>query len=114
VVVSEAATGREALEFTRKVPVERSGWIALRALGPRHRLILNDTMAFGHTSPVYVSVSGRPVREAADIRFYREWVERLIGRAETTGRFATPERRAEVVSLFRQALTWFQSAESGK
>jgi hypothetical protein len=114
VAISESVGGRDSFEFTRKIPVERSSWMALRALGPRHRLIVNDTMAFGHTSAVYVSVAGRPVREAADIRFYREWVERLIARAETTGRFATPERRGEVVTLFRQALGWFQAAEAGK
>jgi hypothetical protein len=113
VVASEPPAGRNALEFTRTVRIERSSWIALRALGPRHRLILNDTMAFAHTSPVYVSVADRPVRELEDVRFYRNWVERLITRAETTGRFATPERRAEVAALFRKALAWYQSAESG-
>jgi hypothetical protein len=38
-------------------------------------------------------------------------VERLIARAETAGRFATPERRNEVVALFRKALDWYRAAE---
>jgi hypothetical protein len=94
--------------------MDGSSWIALRALGPAHRLILNDTMAFAHTSPVYVTVGDRPVREKEAIRFYRSWVERLIARAETSGRFATPERRAEVVALFRKALAWYQAADAGE
>jgi hypothetical protein len=113
-VYSVPADGKEALEFTRKVPIGRSSWIALRAVGPRNRLILNDTEAFAHTSPIYVTVGKRPVRVAEDLRFYREWISRLIARTETRGRFATPARREEVVALFRKALSWYEAAEAGK
>jgi hypothetical protein len=51
------------------------------------------------------------VREIEDIRFQRQWLERLIARAENSGRFATAERRAEVVALFRKALAWYLAAE---
>jgi hypothetical protein len=110
-VHSEPADGKTAMEFQARVPLRESSWIALRALGPRHRLILNDTMAFAHTSPVYVTVGGRPVRVADDVRFYREWVERLIARTEKSPRFATAERRKEVLALFQKALAWYRAAE---
>ena len=111
VVHSEPVEGKSAIEFRSKVPLRESSWIALRALGPRHRLIMNDTMAFAHTSPVYVTVGGKPVRVADDIRFYREWVERLIARTEKSPRFSTPERRQEVLALFQKALAWYRAAE---
>jgi hypothetical protein len=103
--------GKDTVEFTRELPLERSSWVALRAWGPRHRLILNDTEAFAHTSPVFVLVDNKPVRVAEDVSFYRDWVERLIARVETRGRFATPERKAEVLALFRKALAWYHAAE---
>jgi hypothetical protein len=112
-VHSITPAGNEAVEFAHRVPIERSSWIALRALGPRHRLVLNDTQAYAHTSPVYVTVANRPIRVADDVRFYREWVERLITRTEKSTRFANAERKAEVVALFRKALVWYQTAESG-
>jgi hypothetical protein len=111
VVHSEPADGKTTIEFQKQLPLRDSSWIALRALGPRHRLIMNDTMAFAHTSPVYITIGGRPVRLKDDIRFYREWVERLIARTEKSPRFSTPERRREVVSLFQKALAWYQTAE---
>jgi hypothetical protein len=107
------AAGKEKVAFSRRLKLDGSSWIALRALGPRHRLVLNDEMAFAHTSPVYVAVAGRPVRVAADVRFYRDWVEKLIARTEKNPRFATPERKAEVLALFRKALAWYQAAERG-
>ncbi|MGH9632257.1 MAG: CehA/McbA family metallohydrolase [Bryobacteraceae bacterium] len=109
-VHTEQAGGKSTIDLQTRVPVHESSWIALRALGPRHRLIMNDTMAFAHTSPVYVSVGGRPVRVADDLRFYREWVERLIARTEKSPRFATPERRQEVLALFKKALAWYETA----
>ncbi|MFN7935711.1 MAG: CehA/McbA family metallohydrolase [Bryobacteraceae bacterium] len=93
------------------LPVKESSWIALRALGPRHRLVLNDTQAYAHTSPVYVTVKGKPVRVLDDVRFYRNWVEKLIARVEKQGRFATPERRAEVLGLFGKSLEWYKRVE---
>jgi len=98
-----------AATFT--LPVKESSWIALRALGPRHRLVLNDTQAYAHTSPVYVTINRRPIRIAEDIRFYRDWVEKLIARVEKNGRFATPERRAEVLALFHKGLAWYRQTE---
>jgi hypothetical protein len=112
VVESREPGGRDRMEFTSRIPIKRSSWIALRALGPRHRLVLNDWGAFAHTSPVYVSVAGRPIRELEDVRFYRDWVERLIARAEKNGRFSTAERRTEVVALFQKALAWYRAAEA--
>ena len=63
---------------------------------------------------LYVTVSGQPIRVAEDVRFYRDWVERLIARAETRSRFDNPGRKAEVLALFRKALAWYQAAEAGR
>lgn len=104
--------GGEAVDFTHTLKLGKSSWIALRALGPRHRLVLNDTQAYAHTSPVYVSFGGQPVRLREDLRFYREWVEKLIARTEKSGRFAKPERKAEVLALFTKALAWYRRTEA--
>lgn len=111
VVHKAKMAGKESIRFSKELQIDRSCWVALRAIGPRHRLVLNDTAAFGHTSAVYVSVGGHPVRVAEDVRFYRDWVERLIARVETRGRFANAERKAEVLALFRKALAWYLAAE---
>ena len=60
---------------------------------------------------MYVTVGRQPIRVAEDVKFYRDWVERLIERTETRGRFKRPEDKAEVVALFRKALEFYRSAE---
>jgi hypothetical protein len=110
-VHSEPAAGKKIIDVKHTLRVDASSWIAVRALGRSHRLILNDTAAFAHTSPVYVTVARQPVRVAEDVTFYRDWVERLIERTETRGRFKRPEDKAEVLALFRKALAFYRSAE---
>ena len=96
-----------------ELELDRSAWIAARAIGPRHRLVLNDTSAFGHTSPVYVLVGGAPVRSPQDARFWIDWIDKLIARVEQRGQFATPARKQEVVNLFLKAKGVYVERSSG-
>jgi len=41
------------------VPIDRSGWLALRALGPANSDVQGELL-YAHTSPVYVVVAGKP------------------------------------------------------
>ena len=59
-----------------EIPIERSGWIALRASGPPHE-DLPRGYVYGHTSPVYVKVEGRPVQAGEEARFFLKWIDRL-------------------------------------
>jgi hypothetical protein len=110
-VISRPAQGQREIAIDETVPVRRSSWIALRAVGPFHRLILNDVQAFAHSSPVYVSLGGKKIAHSEDARFYIDWIERLIARVEQRGRFSTAERRQEVVDLFRRALRVYRDIE---
>jgi len=95
---------RKSLSLDEELRLESSSWIAARIQGPWHRLVLNDSHAFAHTSPVYVYLGDQRIVNRDDVGFYVDWIERLIARVEERGRFATPERKAEVITLFRRAL----------
>ncbi|MEX2302163.1 MAG: CehA/McbA family metallohydrolase [Bryobacterales bacterium] len=116
VVIREAvgsdAAGVTEIVLDEEIQLERSSWIALRAYGPWHRLVLNDLQTFAHTSPVYVVVDGQPIAARKDLRFYIDWVEKLIARVKDRGRFASEARRQEVVELFTKALDEYRRRES--
>jgi hypothetical protein len=86
-----------------ELELDRSAWIAARATGPWHRLVLNDAGAFAHTSPVYVELGGQPVRSRADAEFYSDWIGKLIARVEQRGVFSNEARKREVIELFAKA-----------
>jgi hypothetical protein len=102
-VVSRPVNGKDSITVDEEISLYASSWVAVRALGPWHRMILNDLAAFAHTSPVYVRFGDRGTRLASDIQFYIDWIDQLILRTGERGSFATPERRAEVLDLFRRA-----------
>ncbi len=113
VVIRRMAAGKKSLIIEEDLPLERSAWIAARSLGPWHRLILNDARAFAHTSPVYAKLDGREISSAEDARYFVEWIGRLVERVDERGRFATPERRLEVVRLFERARDVFRKKAGG-
>src|SRR5207244_4429922 len=66
VAKSFPVTGREGrYTLTAALPLETSGWVAARALGPSHPTVADD-YAFAQTSPVYVVRDGHPFVSAED------------------------------------------------
>jgi hypothetical protein len=105
VVASATASedGRHAM-VSYELRVEGSCWIAARATGGSHDLVLNQRGGvFAHTSPVYVSVANAPVAVREDAAYFVDWIDRLIALTARTGRFPSPADRDRVLEIFRRA-----------
>jgi hypothetical protein len=113
VALTRDGRGRKEIDIEDVVPLEHSAWIAARAIGPWHRLILNDEATFAHTSPVYARFGQERVTVAEDARFWDEWIEKLIRQVTDRGRFSTPARRQEVIDLFRRAQAVYRRLAGG-
>jgi hypothetical protein len=78
---------------------QRSGWLAARALYRNARGLRRQA----HTSPVYVVVDARPTAHKADAEYMIRWIERLEAVARAPGRFASDERRRDVLADYAKA-----------
>jgi len=92
------AAGKKEFRLSEKFEPDVSSWIAVRAFEPAE-----ETIVFGHTSPAYVLVNGRPVRSATDARAILAKVDQLIRYTETKAVFRKSEQKAETLELYRQA-----------
>jgi hypothetical protein len=92
--------GREA-RISHDLRVDRSCWVALRATGAVHEMVLHPEGVFAHTSPIYVTVGGAPVARPDDAAYFVEWIDRLIAVTEERARFPSDAERARVVAIFR-------------
>ena len=121
---ADAPAGSGSWHWTGTIRLDRSAWVAARAYGPPHRLIVNvPNPVFGaappaelllvHTSPVYVEVAGRPIASASDAAFLRDWVARLMGEVRELGSFDRPADRTEVLDLFERARQIYARMASG-
>ncbi len=96
-------------DATVSLPVKSSGWYVLRAWaeGSRHPVL--DFHPFGTTSPVYVTVAGRPVRSVPDARYFVAWVERVRAAADTHPDWTTPAEKAEALAHLDRARREFEA-----
>jgi hypothetical protein len=67
-----------------------------------------DIYPFATTSPIYVSVAGKPIRSPESATWFIGWIERLEQQAEAHTGWNTPEERAEVLSHLAQAKAVFR------
>jgi len=99
----EAGADPLALGLTETVELKESGWVALRVRGPGHRLAPNDREVYAHTSPVYVTLGGRPPASRADAEFFIAQIDALIAKMDERGNFAHRGQRDAIVAKFREA-----------
>ncbi len=103
-----AADGGRHASLSHELTATTSSWIALRARGPGHPLVL-DAELFAHTSPIYVSVPDAPIPCATDAAYFIAWIDRLIALVESRGRFPSDAERDEMVALFRKGQANYRS-----
>jgi hypothetical protein len=56
-----------------------------------------------HTSPIYLTVAGAPIRSPEDADALEASVDRAIAWAKREARYRSAEERAEVVELYESA-----------
>src|ERR1043166_371720 len=102
----------EKLEIVANGVVTRSGWFTLRAWSSKADPAVLDIYPFATTSPVYVSIAGRPVRSAEDARWFVKWIERLeAGAAAHTGWNSEAEKKIVLDHLAAAKAVFLRRAE---
>ena len=91
-----------------EIPVKKSSWIAARVIGGPHRLVPNDIAVFAHSGPVFCYVGGRPIASPEAAKFLMGWIDQLIARTNSKGRFASQEHRDQVLAAFRKGREYYR------
>ena len=102
-VVAEqpSVQGRQAL-LEREIDVKRGGWLAARVhSNARSR---GGARVFGHTSPIYVRVTGTPFRKAEAAGRFIDEIEDSLLFVRKKYKFASEADRAVALGRFHNAL----------
>jgi len=92
------ATGTDVSE---DITLEESAWVAARTEG-------------AHTSPVYVTLQGRPRGSPADAQDFIAVTDRLLEWVEDKGLFDSSQQRETVVNVLREGRRVFTEMASGR
>jgi len=96
-------SNRTSAHVDGSIPLEASGWCVLRAFSDKAEYPILDLYPYATTSPVYVSVAGAPVRNAADAAYFVAWVDRLIAAARSNTSWNTEAEKESVLGMLGEA-----------
>ena len=105
--VSMSADHKSA-SATIQVPVDKSGWITLRAWSEHASPPVLDIYPFATTSPVYLTIAGIPPRSPDDAHYFIDWVDRLREGAERHTGYNSAAEKASVLDLISRARAEFE------
>ncbi|MGH9814689.1 MAG: CehA/McbA family metallohydrolase [Candidatus Acidiferrales bacterium] len=108
----ELAANRMSVDAAGEIALGRSGWCVLRAYAETATHPILDLYPFASTSPVYVTVDGKPARSPQDAAFFVKWMDRVLEFTRSRKSWNTPEEQAAVIAYMEKARAIF-AAKSG-
>jgi hypothetical protein len=90
------------------IEIDRSSWFVLRAYADGPRPSVLDLYPFATTSPIYVTVDGRPVRSLEDATYFLAWVDKVHEQVEAHAGWNTGAERVAVLDMIERARAEFE------
>jgi TolB protein len=94
---------RMSAHVTGSIQLEASGWCVLRAFSDKAEYPILDLYPYATTSPVYISMTGVPLHNAADAVYFVAWIDRLIAASQANASWNTEAEKQSVLSMLQQA-----------
>jgi TolB protein len=115
VVATVPLTGdRTQISSPVRISTDRSGWYTVRAWSEKAEEPILDMYPFATTSPIYVTVGGRPVRSPADAEYFLQWIASARRAAERSESWNTPAERDSVLQLLDRARDVYRQRAAGE
>ncbi|HTT97140.1 MAG TPA: CehA/McbA family metallohydrolase [Rhizomicrobium sp.] len=99
---------RTSADFAEQIPVDRSGWIVLRAWNDHATPDVFDLYPYASTNPVFVTVGGEPIRSKEDAAFFVKWIDKVRAVASANRDYNTPAERNAVLEHIDDARKIFE------
>jgi len=97
-----------AADFDGAVSVTESGWILLRAWNDAPDARIFDLYPYASTSPVYVSVAGRPATSPRDAEYFLRWIDRVIASADARTDYNDAQEKRDTLNWLRAGRAVFE------
>lgn len=102
---------RESADATGTLPLNESGWCVLRAYSDKDEYPVLDKYPYATTSPVYITVEGKPQRSPDDAKYFAAWIGRTIEVTSHYPDWNSLEEKEYVMNRLREARAIFISKQ---
>jgi Tol biopolymer transport system component len=91
------------------IPAKESGWCVLRASSDNAEYPVLDNYVYATTSPIYVTISGKPPRSPEDAKYFSAWIDRVIDATSHHPDWNSPAEKENVLQELRDAKQIFEA-----
>jgi Tol biopolymer transport system component len=70
-------SARDSADVSGDLAMKESGWCVLRASSDKAEYPVLDNYVYATTSPIYVTIGGKPPRSTEDAKYFVAWIERV-------------------------------------
>ncbi len=102
---------RDSADVTGSLPLKESGWCVLRASSDKAEYPVLDNYAYATTSPVYVTIGGRPPRSPDDAKYFAAWIGRTIEVTSHYPDWNSPSEKEHVLQRLTEAKTIYEKMQ---
>jgi hypothetical protein len=108
VVARHGKKDATSAELSGAIPVTMSGWILLRAWNDNPDPLIFDIYPYASTSPIYVSVGGRPANSPLDAEYFLRWIDRIIASADAREDYNDAREKQNTMDYLRAGRAVFE------
>lgn len=108
VVARHGKKDATSADLSGSIPVSESGWILLRAWNDDPDPLIFDIYPYASTSPVYVSVGGKPASSREDAEYFLRWIDRVIASADARQDYNDAQEKQDTMDYLRAGRAVFE------
>jgi hypothetical protein len=99
---------RDAADASGAVPMKESSWCVVRASSDKAEYPVLDNYVYATTSPIYVTIGGKPPRSTEDAKYFVAWIERITDATSHYPDWNSPGEKEGVLKKLAQAKAVFE------
>jgi TolB protein len=92
----------------KRIPIDRSGWMTIRATNSKPQHPIDDTYVVGETSPIYFHKGSQAIRSKDDTEYFIRWIDNITKQAQAHPGWRSDRERSHVLGQFQQARKVFE------
>ncbi len=100
---------RDSADVKGTIPLEESGWCVLRASSDKAEYPVLDNYVYATTSPIYLTVGGKPPHSPEDAKYFSAWIDRVIDATSHSPDWNSPEEKERVLQRLSEAKQIFEA-----
>jgi TolB protein len=102
---------RDSADVAGTLPLKESGWCVLRASSDNAEHPVLDNYVYATTSPVYVTIGGRPPSSPVDAKYFAAWIERTIDTTSHYPDWNSPAEKEYVLKRLAEARAVYEKLQ---